>query len=427
MRAELPGTSRFALPGLAHLIWLAGLWVALAPQPALAAAACTTCHSRPVRGAHATIACVACHTASGDFRRVSAAPSATGCNWCHPGANQVFLGPMAHRKAERAFAEAAFARRDGHFFEKSCTGCHVKDCLDCHGPDGHDIARPGSDGCHSCHRGYFVGADYLGRAPREDNLRYQRGLAFDGERYLKMRPDVHAEAGLRCGACHSMASLAGGQRAARTCTDCHRPSMQVLEHRIGGHLEALECWACHSAWAAQEYGTFFVRVGDSPAGEHFSVKRQPGSEYLRSAYLRRQDAPPLGRDEGGKVSPVRPQFIAYTSDLRGPGGEENVLLAAQWKAFFPHTIRRGTVVCEGCHEAPRRFLVEPEGARIYLPAEDGLALPSFWNQQGQTLVNGRFLTPAEVARLGAKSPAYRRGTIEKWQKLVQSVEGSSRR
>ncbi len=409
------------------LAWLVSMGLALLPPRADAAGACTTCHARQVRGAHATIDCGACHRGPRDLGQVSAAPAARGCTGCHPGAAAIFLGPMAHRTPERAFADAAFAHRDSRFFEKSCTGCHVKDCFDCHGPDGHAIERPGSEGCHTCHRGYFVGADYLGRAPREDNLRYQRGPSRDGERYLKMRPDVHAEAGLACGACHSMASLAAGRRTAKTCTDCHRPSPAVLEHRIGGHLEALECWACHSAWAAQEYGTFFVRVGGSPVAEHFTVKREPGAEYLRSAYLRRQDAPPLGRDVAGKVSPVRPQFIAYTSDLRRSGGEENVLLVAQWKAFFPHTVRRGTVPCEGCHEAPRRFLVEPEGARIYLPAEDGLGLPSFWSQRGQTLINGRFLAPEEVARLGAKSPAYRRGTIEKWQKLVRSVEDSSRR
>ena len=429
MTPETPRTVTVLPLGLGRLAWLAGIWlVLLAPRSASAAAAeCTACHQPSVRGAHATLSCVACHGRGGDLRRVSAAPDATGCTWCHPGTAAIFQGPMAHRKAEQAFADKAFAGRDGHFFEQSCTGCHVKDCLDCHGPDGHSIARPSMEGCHSCHRGYFVGADYLGRAPREDNLRYQRGPAFDGERYLKMRPDVHAEAGLACGACHGMASLAAGQRTAKTCTDCHQPSPTVLEHRIGGHLGALECWACHSAWTAQEYGTFFVRVGGNQVGEHFSVKRSPGAEYLRSAYLRRQDAPPLGRDAAGKVSPIRPQFIAYTSDLRAPGGEENVLLSAQWRAFFPHTVRRGTVLCEGCHDAPRRFLVEPKAARIYRPADDGLNLESFWDQQGQTLVNGRFLSPEEVARLRARSPAYRRGTIEKWQKFVQPVENSSKR
>lgn len=407
---------------------LAALVSAQAPQAASASAPCDACHVVTVRGAHATITCVACHERAVSLGGVSGAPAAAGCTSCHPGTAGVLHGPMASRGREREFVSKAVGARDDHFFEKNCTGCHVSTCRDCHGRDPHAIARPGQQACHGCHRGYFVGADYLGRAPREDSLRYQRGPEIDGERYLRMRPDVHASAGLVCGACHTMASLADGKRTAKTCQDCHRPDPKVLEHRIAGHLEALECWACHSAWAPQEYGTFFVRVGTSTAAEHFSVKREPGAEYLRSAYLRRQDAPPLGRNVAGRVSPIRPQFIAYLSDLRGGAGrEENVLLAAQWKAYFPHTVRRGTVLCEGCHAEPRRFLQEPEGARIYLPAADGLGIPSFWSQQGQTVVNGRFLSAEEVQGLGVRSPAYRRATVEKWKKLVESVEDSSRR
>ncbi|MBE0598216.1 MAG: cytochrome C, partial [Desulfuromonadales bacterium] len=106
-----------------------------------------------------------------------------------------------------------------------------------------------------------------------------------------------------------MASLAG-RGEVRGCADCHQPDPQVLEHRIGAHLEKLECYACHSAWGAQEYGTFFLRLGENPLAEVFRVRREPGSEYLRSAYLKRQDAPPLGRNAAGRVSPIRPQFIA---------------------------------------------------------------------------------------------------------------------
>ncbi|HBB16659.1 MAG TPA: cytochrome C, partial [Syntrophus sp. (in: bacteria)] len=63
---------------------------------------------------------------------------------------------------------------------------------------------------------------------------------------------------------------------------------------------------------------------------------------MKSAYLRKQDAPPLGINAAGKVSPIRPEFIVYFTEIRNdrPVGQENRLLAAEWKAFFPHTIRR---------------------------------------------------------------------------------------
>jgi len=148
--------------------------------------------------------------------------------------------------------------------------------------------------------------------------------------------------------------------------------------------------------------------------------------HIRSAYLKRQDAPPLGRNAAGRLSPIRPQFVAYYSDLRHKGGVENVLAAAQWKAFFPHTIRRGTVSCDGCHDEPRRFLLEAENRRIYLPAKDGMALTSFWDSRGQTLVNGSFFMPEEFLRLSSRSPAYVQGYVEKWKNFVERVEEPSK-
>lgn len=333
---------------------------------------------------------------------------------------------MATREAEKRFASQAFGRFDSRFFEKNCTGCHISDCLDCHGGDGHDISPPQKEDCHACHRGYFVGADYWGLAPREDHLRYQRGKSYGGEHYLKMRPDVHAEAGMGCGDCHTMASLAGKGRA-KGCLDCHHPDPKVIEHSIAPHMTKMECWACHAAWAPQEYGSFFLRMGDSPLRETFRVKGGDG-EYVRSAYLKSQDAPPLGRNRDGKVEPIRPQFIAYYSDLRPDGRRvENVLASASWKPFFPHTVRRGTPPCDACHDNPRRFLLEPEKVRIYRPDEDGMGVKSFWDRRGQRVEGGTFLAPEEVARLGRRSPEYRRAYVEKWKNFVQRVEPSSGR
>ncbi len=383
-----------------------------------------------VAGAHASLSCGACHGDDGDLSTdPSAAASAQKrCGACHEGHGGVLSGPMAHRSAERAFAAEAFGGSDPRFFEKSCASCHLGSCGDCHG-EGHSLSRPSPEACHSCHRGYFTGADYLGRAPREDHLRYQRGGFVDGEAYLKMLPDVHFEAGMSCGACHTMDSLAAGEKAAKGCRDCHEPSPSVQEHRIAAHLEKLECYACHSAWGAQEYGTFFIRHEQSPSAQHFRVRWASGSEYIKSGYLKRQDLPPLGLNGAGRVSPIRPQFIVFTTHLREdkPVGEENRLLAARWKAFFPHTVRRGAPLCGACHENPRRFLLEPEKDRIFLPEKDGLLLPSFWDRRGQELAGGAFYPPGRFTEISEGNPAYRRGMVEKWKKLLDSVEPSSSR
>lgn len=399
---------------------------------ALAGENCTVCHKVRVKGAHAGLPCLSCHL---DEARTLANPAsvasrAAGCVGCHKGYQALFAHAMGTRERERRFVGRSFGRYDERFFEKNCDSCHLKGCTDCHGKEGHAIGKARDRECFACHKGYFVGTDYYGMAPREDNMRYQRGEVAYGEAYLKMTPDLHAEAGLACGACHSMASLAAGSKAAKGCRDCHEPKRSVPEHAVAAHLEKLECYACHSAWGAQEYGTFFIRFENSPSQELYRIRRDTTSEeYVRSAYLRRQDAPPLGLNGRGKVSPIRPQFIGYFTDVKYDRAiwEENRLVAAEWKPYFPHTVRRGTVMCEGCHETPRRFVLEPESQRIYALKADGMTLESFWDRTGQRVEGGAFLPAARYREMSRKTPAYRKAYLEKWQTLVDHVETSSGR
>ena len=334
---------------------------------------------------------------------------------------------MATRAGERQFVLRSYARWDSDFFAKNCNSCHVRGCLDCHG-NGHAMTRPGTAACQACHKGYYTGWDYAGRAPREDNMRYQRGLAVNGETFLKMLPDVHYRAGMTCAACHTMASLVRGTRAAKGCRACHKPSRTVVEHRIKAHLERLECSACHAAWAPQEYGTFFLRFRDPRQKEDFDLRPGESPDYLRSAYLRKQDAPPLGFNAAGRLSPIRPQFIAYYTDIQSArnNGPENILLAAEWRAFFPHTVQRGTVTCEGCHDNPRRFLLERPAERIYRLRQDGMQLDSFWTQEGQRMVNGTFMAASRYRSMTGRGPAYTKAYIEKWKTFLNHVEPSSR-
>lgn len=405
--------------------YIAAFFLIAAAKTVAAGENCRVCHRVATSGIHGALACKDCH---GDDRATiadpgSAAHGAKGCTGCHGGYGRLFDHSMATRVRERQFADKAFAQAYPGFFERNCQSCHLRGCADCHGGSGHALAEARDQSCLACHRGYFVGSEYYGMAPREDSLRYQRGETAYGETFLKMLPDVHAEAGIPCGRCHTMGSLAAGLKAAKGCRDCHKPSDKVLEHRIKGHLERMECYACHSAWAAQEYGTFYLRFIDSPSIENYRLKTVNGN-YVKSAYLKKQDAPPLGVNSRGMVSPIRPQFIAYFSDIRKDRvqGEENRLLAASWKAFFPHTVRRGTVMCDGCHDAPRRFLMEGKEDRIYQLQNDGMKLPSFWDRTGQEVINGSFLSPDRYRAMTGKSPAYQRAYVEKWKSLIDRVD-----
>jgi len=368
---------------------------------------------------HGGLVCVSCH-------HTDAGKVPDGCAVCHNDYDRIFVSPMAHRTGEKQFVQRSYARVDSEFWNKNCDSCHVSSCRDCH--DGVQPSKPTVAACQKCHRGYYTGWDYSGRAPREDNMRYQRGIEVNGETFLKMAPDVHYRAGMTCGACHSMASLISGQRSSKRCLDCHTPSRKPVEHRIFAHMQRLECYACHSAWAPQEYGSFFLRFRDQRLKEGFDLTPGPSAEYLRSAYLKKQDAPPLGINAAGRVSPVRPMFIAYYTDIMSArnSGPENTLLAAEWRAYFPHTVQRGSVTCEGCHDNPTRFLLEPDARRIYNLEKDGLGLASFWLQKGQRVSNGSFMDAGRYLRMSSKSPAYTKAYIQKWKTFLNRVEHSSR-
>lgn len=412
------------------MLFIAVFWMATGPADARGAENCTVCHRVTLTGKHGGLSCLSCH---GSEARPSPDPAsfagkAAGCTGCHRGYEGMARHVMATRSSERDFVQHTYGRHDPAFFAKNCGECHVRSCLDCHGSNGHRVAPPHDNACLACHKGYFTGAEFAGRAPREEHGRYQRGVEFQGEPFLKMLPDVHFEKGLGCAACHDMASFLSGRKSAKSCTSCHQPSRKVLEHRIAAHLEKMECYACHSAWAPQEYGTFYLRFIDSTLQNQYRLRNNDG-EYVKSVYLKTQDAPPLGVNAAGRVSPVRPEFIAYFTEIRGDNvsGTENRLLAAEWRAFFPHTVRRGTPLCDGCHENRRRFLLEKPEERIYRLREDGMSLDSFWDHTGQRMVNGSFMEEKRYREMSARTPAYTKGYVEKWKSLVNRVDSSSSR
>jgi hypothetical protein len=338
--------------------------------------------------------------------------------------NAIFDQSMSTRTVEKAFVKENLGKDDPDFFNKNCGSCHVKSCFDCHERSGDFVIGPTSDRCLDCHNGYFIGMEFTGRAPREDSLRYQRGAVKKGAPFLKMLPDVHAQAGMACGDCHSMESLMAGKKSSVTCRDCHEPDPAVIEHSIGAHSKNLECYACHSAWAAQEYGTFFIRFTDSSNQAYFRLRSWGDGQYVKSGFLKTQDSPPLGINERGKISPVRPQFIVYFTDIENntPVGTENRLLAARWKAFFPHTIRRGAVMCDGCHNSPKRFNLEKEKDRIYRLEKDGMTLVSFWDQRGQDVSNGSFMPRDRFEKMASKGPEFKKAYVKKWKNLIRVVE-----
>jgi hypothetical protein len=332
---------------------------------------------------------------------------------------------MGTREKELAFARRAFGTGGDRFFAESCGGCHVSSCSDCHGSGLHATARPANEACLRCHKGYSAGWEYEGRAPREDHTRYRRGAVSQGEPFLRMVRDVHCEHGLACADCHTMRSFREGKGVAKGCRNCHVPDVATSPgHSESGPMAKVTCAACHAAWEAQEYGTFFVRASSPAQKEAFAPLPSLGP-WKKSAALKRQDAPPLGLDEEGSVTPIRPHFVLFATDVAK--GWENRLLAAEWRPAAPHTIRRGTVGCDGCHANRRRFLLEEAPERLYDVGRDGLPLRSWWDRAGQRMVRGAFVPPDRFERMSRRSPEYARLLVKRWQTFLEPGAPRSRR
>lgn len=390
--------------------------------------ACTDCHAVTAGKAHEGVSCGSCHKADERHYAKAAdfASGAAGCISCHDGAEGMLNSPMHTRTAEKQFVHESYGKKDPDFFDKNCSSCHLASCSDCHGGKSvHETVIPDTEKCVTCHSGYYTGIEYMGLGVREDHERYGRGVEHNGEFYSQMLPDVHYEKGLQCADCHSMESLTEGKPFSKACTDCHEPDRSSsVEHSIPEHMEKMECYACHSSWVSQEYGTFWIRFKDSFNARYFSGVQTPNSEYAKSSHTKTLTLPPLGINDRGKYSPVRPQYIAFFTYVEGrdAAGKENEMLANNFKALFPHTIRREVVMCESCHKNNQRLLRETEDERIFDLKKDGLEIESFFNSKEFKVTNGRFISNWEYRIITDDDLRYKRLSIKKWEQIRELID-----
>lgn len=157
------------------------------------------------------------------------------------------------------------------------------------------------------------------------------------------------------------------------------------------HMENLECYACHSAWAPQCYGchvkvdytagktdTDWVASGnanDSVTGHTAESRRDGGTLKLEGkasegrSYLRWED-PVLGVNGEGRVSPIIPgcqqiitvinrkgETVVHNNIFRSPAGTEGAGPEGQrtldMAPVTPHTTDRQARSCESCHTKPK--------------------------------------------------------------------------
>lgn len=392
---------------------------------------CLDCHKKIViSGSHKKIKCTACHKKNSKHYEKDATNFKDNvCINCHRSASSIMSSIMVKRTKEIHTIKKAFDGVDENFYGKNCKStCHVNKCSDCHifKKELHSIEKPLIDKCLQCHKEYFTGIDYTGLAIREDSERYKRGVFKDKEYYLKMLPDVHYEKGLTCNECHSMKSLSDNKTYSKTCTDCHvKIDKTIIEHSIPEHLETLECYACHASWSVNELGSFYIQFIDSDVRKFYKSLKHLSSEYIKSAFIKEYGPPFLGINNRGKYSPIRPEFIFFYTQIYKNKlvGDDNRLLGAFWKAFYPHTVRVETVMCDNCHENRKKYLLLDNKTDIYELQKDDIPLESFYSSKKQTILNGYFVDNKTFNnKINKKTVKYAESYIKKWEEFIKFIE-----
>ena len=101
------------------------------------------------------------------------------------------------------------------------------------------------------------------------------------------------------------------------------------------------------------------------------------------------------------------------------------MILNRWKKTYPHTVRRETVLCNGCHDNEKAFLLESDENRILYPDKDGLAVKSFYNSENFSIEGARFVTRQEYdEKINKKSKEYVKKYIEKLDQLKKVIKES---
>lgn len=336
--------------------------------------------------------CTSCHlwtppkALRGNFR-------ATGCAACH----MLYGQDGRSESGDRAIPREKVGRPLRHVLTTAIT---VTQCATCHNggsraamsfrgmmeaaPEGHDTFRYDQDLLH--------GHAYTAETP---DVHFARGLACidchterevhgDGQIYAKR----HYEVELRCEACHGTPErlatglTAQGRRLRNVVVDAASravtlvgklsgrthavPQLAALPRQPAGHdgrhLDRLECFTCHTAWAPTCYGCHIkmdytaYRAPVDVAFDHLSGAHAAQGWFRLTAGVRFADPEPvLGVSWRGKIVPFVPRAQPLFTYVNAAGGTEYAFrkLGFAHNPIVPHTVTKAVRTCESCHANPR--------------------------------------------------------------------------
>jgi formate-dependent nitrite reductase cytochrome c552 subunit len=287
-------------------------------------------------------------------------------------------------------------------------------------PIRHEITvKIPAEECVHCHnRGGRTGVSFLGMMEsdgygtpfRTDGTEQPK---LHGKHYNFLQRDIHYDRGMACIDCHTENDVHGDgniyskreQAVEIECSDCHGtinefsqlktsrgnplnnlqrqseevvlrgkidgklrkvPQIRSLAQRdalpvamqIEGHIEKLECYACHARWAPQCYGCHAKMDKREQGNDWVDGTKDSTYKWQESRSYLRWETPVLGINTEGKVSPfiTACQVIFSLIGKDGKAEESNkVYVTADGhygiahNPIQPHTVTRQARTCENCH------------------------------------------------------------------------------
>lgn len=180
------------------------------------------------------------------------------------------------------------------------------------------------------------------------------------------------------------------------------PSAAVAMAGVSRHMDRMECYACHGAWAPQCYGchvkvdysepnaarTDWVAMSNRPDPDAHATT--PGKVSEQNGYMR-WETPVLGINGEGRVSPIVPgcqvvytvigengRILALNRVEKNPveasaAGQTHIPLALDMAPIQPHTSSPKARSCESCHNQPKTVGFGIGGGRFNTTGEtDGI-------------------------------------------------------
>jgi len=297
------------------------------------------------------------------------------------------------------------------FLRRKCLKCHINSktniknsgikrevsCLACHEPHQANGKcqrdKIAIDKCLSCHNKNYIGGDYKGLFPKDEEASYRAPLRKDGRYpqvkygidYHHLQSDVHFQKGMTCVSCHSAKDMHEGKKV--SCSDCHK-NPSAKNH--SAYHKNISCSACHASWnnSSYELSVFRDDIADYAKWKKLTLQEDEYlSKFLHDALKSKEKIKPmmpdwvsgglkkgvwysgyryrrwedfvLANSNGGKIKILRPLYqyrISYRDEngtmILDDESKINGTKIEAWIPYTPHTISKHAKSCERCHDNP---------------------------------------------------------------------------